>query len=243
MSYLKSSIGLKSYDWSSVDLLKNLTPESITGSREVIKSRQEHFWHDMSSEFDSKHFLIYLMNRSDLDLSDELLEFVCLWHLDEQNHYRGLRKINSVLYGFREEDIDKEIKSRQPEFELISSFMVDEFTILVSIAFDEVTSTRAYKQDFKLFDSLGPDCLSVWIRNAAKDEAAHYGNAMKLLKKNHSSRFEELPELLDKIVSFETSDGFGYNNTFIFDHDTDDFSNELLIDSKNTILEVLGREQ
>ncbi|NUX59529.1 hypothetical protein [Paraburkholderia youngii] len=243
MSYLKSSIGLKSYDWSSVDLLKYLTPERITGSRDVIKSRQEHFWHDMSAEFDSKHFLIYLMNRSDLQLSDDFLEFVCLWHLDEQNHYRGLRKINSMLYGLREEDIDEEIKSRQPEFGSISSFMVDEFTILASIAFDEVTSTRAYKQDFKLFDSLGPDCLSVWIRNATKDEAAHYGNAMKLLKKNHSSRFGELPAILDKIVGLETSDGFGYNNTFIFDHVTDDFSNELLKDSKNTILEVLGREK
>ncbi|QXI32220.1 MULTISPECIES: hypothetical protein [Pseudomonas] len=242
MSYSKSSIGLKSYDWSSVDLLKDLTSESITGSQEVIKSRQEHFWHDMSSEFDSKHFLIYLINRSDLKLSDDFLEFVCLWHLDEQNHYRGLRKINSVLYGFLEDDIDRAIKSRQPEFDSISSFMADEFTILVSIAFDEITSTRAYKQDFKLFDSLGPDCLSEWIRNAAKDEAAHYGNAIKLLKKNHSSRFNELPVILDKIVSLETSDGFGYNNTFIFDHDTDDFSNELLIDSKNTILEVLGRE-
>lgn len=126
MSYLKPAIGLKSYDWSSVDLLKNLTPQSITDSREVIMSRQEHFWHDMSSEFDSKHFLMYLMNRSDLYLSDEFLEFVCLWHLDDAE---------------------------------------------------------------------------------------------------------------------STSDGFGYNNTFIFDHDTDDFSNELLIDSKNTILEVLGREQ
>lgn len=62
------------------------------------------------------------------------------------------------------------------------------------------------------------------------------------MKKNHSSRFNELPVILDKIVSLETSDEFGYNNTFIFDHDTDDFSNELLIGSKNTILEVLGRE-
>ncbi|MCY1553441.1 hypothetical protein D9M68_899250 [compost metagenome] len=60
--------------------------------------------------------------------------------------------------------------------------MSDEFTILVSIAFDEITSTRAYKQDFKLFDSLGPRCLSTWIRNAARDEAAHYGNALKLIK-------------------------------------------------------------
>lgn len=195
----------------------------------------------MSSEFDSKHFLTYLLKRPDLQLSDEFLEFVCLWHLDEQNHYRGLRKINSVLYAQSEASIDEKIRSRKPDFDSIAPFLCDEFTILLSIAFDEITSTRAYKQDFYLFDSLGPLCLSTWIRNAARDEAAHYGNAMKLLKLNHSSRFEEAPRLLDNIVSFESSQGYAYKNTFIFDHDTDDFSTALLNHSRSTILEVLGR--
>ncbi|MCI0912852.1 hypothetical protein ACIPZC_14910 [Pseudomonas sp. NPDC089743] len=241
MNYKKTAIGLKSYDWSSVELLNDLSPTSITGCKEKIKSREENFWHDMSSEFDSKHFLTYLLSRNDLDLSDEFLEFVCLWHLDEQNHYRGLRKINSVLYGQSEASIDERIRSREPDFRSIAPFLADEFTVLLSIAFDEITSTRAYKQDFNLFDSLGPDCLSTWIRNAARDEAAHYGNAIKLLKLNHSSRFEEAPDLLDNIVSYESSQAFLYQNTFIFDHDTDDFSTALLNHSRSTILEVLGR--
>ena len=195
----------------------------------------------MSSEFDSKHFLRYLLDRKDLALTDAFIEFICLWHLDEQNHYRGLRKINSVLYQRSECEIHAEINSRKPNFDKISPLLSDEFTILVSIAFDEITSTRAYKQDFKLFDSLGPRCLSTWIRNAARDEAAHYGNALKLIKLNHSSRLPELSEILNNIVSFETSEDFNYHNTFIFDHDTDDFSHELLVCSKNTILEVFGR--
>ena len=241
MSYTKTAIGLKCYDWSSVDLLKNLSPRTIVGCKKKIEERQQHFWHDMSSEFDSKHFLTYLMKRRDLSFSDEFLEFVCLWHLDEQNHYRGLRKINSVLYSQSEEFIDHAIKSREPDFSSISPFLRDEFTILLYIAFVEITSTRAYKQDFDLFDSLGPDCLSTWIRNAARDEAAHYGNAMKILKLHHTSRFGEASKFLDEIVSFETAQTFHYQNTFIFDHDTDDFSIDLLNRSRCTILEILGR--
>ncbi|MDF5953342.1 hypothetical protein P4193_25220 [Pseudomonas aeruginosa] len=101
----------------------------------------------MSSEFDSINFLRYLFGRRDIQFSNEFIEFVCLWHLDEQNHYRGLRKINSVLYSMPEDMIDREIRSNSPDFSHIEDFMKDEFTILLSIAFDEVTSTRAYKQD------------------------------------------------------------------------------------------------
>lgn len=118
-----------------------------------------------------------------------------------------------------------------------------EFTILLSIAFDEITSTRAYKQDFELFDSLGPSCLSTWIRNAAKDEAAHYGNAIKILKLRHQPRLKEAPAVLESILTHETSQTFTYNNTFIFDHDTDDFSHDLLRHSKTTIIETLERHQ
>ncbi|MDF5949712.1 hypothetical protein P4129_31255 [Pseudomonas aeruginosa] len=108
-----------------------------------------------------------------------------------------------------------------------------------SIAFDEVTSTRAYKQDVSFFDSFENESLSTWIRYAARDEAAHYGNAMKILRLNHSHRFDEVEAILDKIVEFETSESFDYQRTFIFDHDTDDFSHVLLKDSRDTILEVL----
>ncbi|MBF8743564.1 hypothetical protein [Pseudomonas guariconensis] len=241
MNHTKTAINLKYYDWSSVELLKDLTPDTITGCRKRINIRQRNFWHDMSSEFDSRHFLTYLLRREDLFLSDEFLEFFCLWHLDEQNHYRGLRKINSVLYAQSEEHIDQKIKSRKPDFELISPFLRDEFTILLSIAFDEITSTRAYKQDFELYDSLGPHCLSTWIRHAARDEAAHYGNAIKLLKLHHTSRFEEASDFLSDIIDFESSHAFTYQNTFIFDHDTDDFSNVLFHQSRTTILDTLGK--
>lgn len=241
MGYIKTAIGLKCHDWSSVELLKELSPATITKNKKDIKRRQENLWHDMSSEFDSKHFLLYLLKRKDLNLSDEFLEFTCLWHLDEQNHYRGLRKINSVLYGQSEELIERQLNAREPDFGAIEKFLTDEFTILLSIAFDDITSTRAYKQDFDFFDSLGPSCLSTWIRNAARDEAAHYGNTITILKLRHSSRLKEAPTILDNILAHETSQSFTYNNTFLFDHNTDDFSHELLQHSKSTIIGALER--
>lgn len=137
--------------------------------------------------------------------------------------------------------IDQQMLLRKPAFEHLTSYLRDEFTILLSIAFDEITSTRAYKQDFELFDSLGPHCLSTWIRNAARDEATHYANAMTLLKRGHSERFAEAADFLGDIVNLETSETFGYHNTFIFEHDTDDFSKALLSHSRITILDALGR--
>lgn len=239
MSNVKSGIGLKSYEWSSLELLKGLSIEQIKSNPSKLEERRPFFWHDMSSEFDSINFLRYLFCRRDIQFSNEFIEFVCLWHLDEQNHYRGLRKINSVLYSMPEDMIDREIRSNSPDFSHIEDFMKDEFTILLSIAFDEVTSTRAYKQDVSFFDSFENESLSTWIRYAARDEAAHYGNAMKILRLNHSHRFDEVEAILDKIVEFETSESFDYQRTFIFDHDTDDFSHVLLKDSRDTILEVL----
>ncbi|MDX4046933.1 hypothetical protein QYP04_33450 [Pseudomonas aeruginosa] len=153
MSNVKSGIGLKSYEWSSLELLKGLSIEQIKSNPSKLEERRPFFWHDMSSEFDSINFLRYLFGRRDIQFSNEFIEFVCLWHLDEQNHYRGLRKINSVLYSMPEDMIDREIRSNSPDFSHIEDFMKDEFTILLSIAFDEVTSTRAYKQDVSFFDS------------------------------------------------------------------------------------------
>lgn len=240
MSSVKSAIGLKSYDWSSVELLRDVQRSDIKTPQHIIDARRENFWHDMSSEFDSINFIKYLFSKNDIAFTDEFVEFVCLWHLDEQNHYRGLRKINSILYGMSEPDIDREISRSEPNFDSISEFMRDEFTILLSIAFDEVTSTRAYNQDRPLFDSMGPSCLSDWIKYAARDEAAHYGNSIKLIKLRHSHRLGEAKEILDNIFTFETGEHFTYNRTFIFDHDTDDFSRELLEDSRKTIYDVLG---
>ncbi|MEN1597393.1 hypothetical protein AAIG97_20720, partial [Pseudomonas aeruginosa] len=164
MSNVKSGIGLKSYEWSSLELLKGLSIEQIKSNPSKLEERRPFFWHDMSSEFDSINFLRYLFGRRDIQFSNEFIEFVCLWHLDEQNHYRGLRKINSVLYSMPEDMIDREIRSNSPDFSHIEDFMKDEFTILLSIAFDEVTSTRAYKQDVSFFDSFENESLSTWIR-------------------------------------------------------------------------------
>ena len=239
MQYRKSAIGLKSHDWSSVELLKGLSRFDIKCTEELIEEKRSNLWHDMSSEFDSKHFLNFIFTKTELQPSDNFVEFACLWHLDEQNHYRGLRQINSVLYGISETDIDARMNSRTPNFASISHFLNDEFSILISIAFDEYTSTRAYQQDFPVFDQFGPDCLSAWIRNAARDEATHYGNAIKILKKNHQHRFAEVEEFIARLIIHETSEDFRYENTFILDHDTDDFSLSMFEESRNAITRSL----
>ncbi len=53
MSNVKSGIGLKSYEWSSLELLKGLSIEQIKSNPSKLEERRPFFWHDMSSEFDS----------------------------------------------------------------------------------------------------------------------------------------------------------------------------------------------
>lgn len=240
----KTNMPLKSYEWSSIDLLKDLSRKDIICTEEFKNYRESFFWHDMGSEYDSINFLYYLMRNESLNLSNDFLEFVSIWYLDEQNHYRGMRKIVSTIYNVDEDEVDNIVKSKSSDFNEISSFLCDEFTILLSIAFDEITSTRAYKQDFKIYDKFGSESMSKWVRLAARDEAAHYANAMMLLNKHHSHRFGEAPGILNKIVKMEISDGFEYNNTFIFDHDTVEFTDDLIASSRDSMLKaLLGREQ
>ncbi|MGV8664164.1 hypothetical protein ACV357_34365, partial [Pseudomonas aeruginosa] len=79
------------------------------------------------------------------------------------------------------------------------------------------------------------ESLSTCIRYAARDEAAQYGNAMKILRLNHSLRFDEVEAILELIVEVETSESFVYQRIFIFDHDTGDVSHGVLKDIRDTI--------
>ena len=139
------------HEWSSETILSG---SKIATSAEALKlraARRSYFFHDMSSEYDSKHLAKYLAE-SNISLSDEFWNMCEVWLRDEQNHYVGLRRINNLLYGESIEDIDSRVTSRQPDFKPIQHLIDDEFRILVSIAFDEITSARAYAYDRGAYD-------------------------------------------------------------------------------------------
>lgn len=163
------------------------------------------------------------------------------WLRDEQNHYIGLRQIYHKIYGDNIKEIDAIIKSRKPDFTPISHLLKDEFSILIAIAFDEITSARAYAQDRETYEAIGGKAMLDWVKLAGRDEGVHAGNALSLIRYNHRSRLSEIPEHVRLICDYETKDNVTYHGTFLFDHDTDDFSRELLEKSGDTLCSHFNR--
>ena len=165
------------------------------------------------------------------------------WLRDEQNHYVGLREIYHRLYDVPIPEIDHMIKTRVPNFGPIAHLIEDEFSLLVAVAFDEITSARAYAYDRDTFENLGGAPFLQWVKFAGRDEGVHARNAMEFLKHAHAHRLGEVSERVDAICNYELAGEVVYNGTFLFDHDTDDFSKDLLMESGRTLCSFFNQER
>lgn len=228
------------HEWSSEAILRDSKVSNSPEALELRTIRRPYFFHDMSSEYDSKHLAKYLAE-SDIDLSDEFWNMCEVWLRDEQNHYVGLRRINNLLYGEAVENIANRVTSREPNFEPIQHLIEDEFKILVSIAFDEITSARAYAYDRNAYETLGGKTFLKWVKYAGRDEGCHANNALSLLAHSYGNRLNEVHEHVEKICQYDLTGNVDYHGTFLFDHDTDDFSNDLLKESAKTLCSYFGQ--
>lgn len=208
----------------------------------LAETRRPYFEHDMSSEYDSVHLSNYL-KLSGMVLSDGFDMLHDAWLRDEQNHYVGLREIYHRLYDVSRDDIDIQIMGRIPDFTPISHLIEDEFSLLVAVAFDEITSARAYAYDRDTFAELGGEPFLRWVKYAGRDEGVHARNALELLKHEHGHRLKEIPDRVDAICSYELVGDVSYHGTFLFDHDTDDFSKDLLAESGRTLCSFFKQER
>lgn len=125
--------------------------------------------------------------------------------------------------------------SRKPNFEPIAHLIPGEFSLLVAIAFDEITSARAYAHDRNTFFQLGGTPFLTWVKYAGRDEAVHARNALKLLEHRHSHRRNDIAAQVEAICNYDLVGQIEYHGTFLFDHDTDDFSKSLLAESGRTL--------
>lgn len=228
------------HEWSSEEILKDSVLHETSEAHKLRAARRSYFFHDMTSEYDSVHLQKYMVENK-INLSDEFWNMCKFWLRDENNHYIGLRRINNLLYGESIESIDERVMSRIPNFEPIKHLIDDEFKILVSIAFDEITSARAYAYDRKNYEKLGGSAFLKWVKYAGRDEACHAHNALSLLSHNYGSRLSEIHEHVDRICQYDLTGEVSYHGTFLFDHDTDDFSSDLLRESGNTLCSYFGQ--
>ncbi|MBB4189037.1 hypothetical protein GGE07_005717 [Sinorhizobium terangae] len=240
--YTSKGFEAKYHLWSSLDVLGPDGSAPVGKWTELAEERRPYFEHDMSSEYDSIHLLNYLKSQGML-LSDGFKTLHEAWLRDEQNHYAGLREIYHRLYDTPREEIDRKIKGRIPDFRPIAHLIQDEFSLLVAVAFDEITSARAYAYDRDTYTALGGEPFLTWVKYAGRDEGVHARNALELLKYAHGHRLNELAERVDAICQYELAGDLHYHGTFLFDHDTDDFSKELFVESGRTLCSFFNHER
>jgi hypothetical protein len=171
---------------------------------------------DVYSEGDSQILYDHLLSRRD-ELNHDFLVMLDLWLEDELKHYEALRRTYRCLSGVSYGQMDRSFQQRIHNLEPIQMLLQDEFTILVTLMFDEIGSVYSYRRDLaEYYRYFGTEIQQV-AYHLVKDEGAHFGNAAELLLWHHPHRLREVPALLTEIVALERRLG-KYYQVFFLDH-------------------------
>lgn len=202
-------------EWRSDDVFADRQAVQ-TQNTDLKRKAAEIFENDVAAEFDARHLSVRLAPIIG-GWPTEIGVFMDSWNRDEDNHYRGLRRLLHEVTGEREESIHARMKTRRPDFSGIELFIDDPFRFLVALAYDECVTVQAYATDYPLYDALGPGA-GRWVRLANRDEALHYGNAVRLVRHLYRHRLDEIPVLLERLLAHDTQRA-PYKATFLLDHD------------------------
>jgi hypothetical protein len=171
---------------------------------------------DVFSEADSLVLYNYLMARQG-ELSPGFLSMLALWLADEKKHYEALRRVYHMLAGVSFAEMDRLFADRVPETEPIAMVLEDEFTVLVTMMFDEIGSVYSYRRDLvEYYCHFGPEIQKVG-HHLVRDEGMHFNNAAELLLFYHADRLDEVPAFLHAISELESQLGT-YYKSFFLDH-------------------------
>ena len=171
---------------------------------------------DVYSEGDSQSLYDHIIGRSN-EMSPAFLAMLKLWLTDELKHYEALRRTNHCIAGISFKAMDKQFADRVHEIGPIAAVLVDEFTVLVTLMFDEIGSVYSYRRDlWEYYRHYGPAIQRIG-HHLIQDEGMHFNNAAVLLLNQYRDRFDEVPNLLTQIGSLETHLK-KYHKTFFLDH-------------------------
>jgi hypothetical protein len=171
---------------------------------------------DVYSEGDSQSLYDYIQSRADR-MSPEFLAMLDLWLEDELKHYEALRRTYHCIAGVDFADMNRQFAQRVHEIEPIEMVLADEFTLLVTLMFDEIGSVYSYRRDlWEYYRHFGTAIQKIG-HHLVKDEGMHFNNAAELLLTKHHHRLGEVPELLERISALEKSLQ-KYHKTFFLDH-------------------------
>jgi len=215
-----SSIRLQQHQWQSSEVLPldhQIPPQHlINAPTGVVENFGLLLSRDVYSEGDSQILYDHLLSRRD-ELNHDFLVMLDLWLEDELKHYEALRRTYRCLSGVSYGEMDRSFQQRVHNLEPIGMLLQDEFTILVTLMFDEIGSVYSYRRDLaEYYCYFGTEIRQV-AHHLVKDEGTHFGNAAELLLWHHPHRLREVPALLGEIVALERRLG-KYYQVFFLDH-------------------------
>ena len=171
---------------------------------------------DVYSEGDSQALYDYIFTRAD-EMSPEFLAMLDLWLKDELKHYEALRRTYHCIAGVDFAEMNRQFAARVHEIEPIEMVLKDEFTLLVTLMFDEIGSVYSYRRDlWEYYRHFGAAIQKIG-HHLVKDEGMHFNNAAELLLTKHPHRLGEVKVLLEQISALEKS-LHKYHKTFFLDH-------------------------
>ena len=185
-------------------------PADVVANFRTLLSR------DVFSEGDSQLLYDYVLDRK-CEMSDAFIQMLTLWLQDELKHYEGLRRVYRSIAHVSYDEMDRIFAARTHSIEPIQTLLKDEFTILVSLMFDELGSVYSYRRDLKEYYRHFDTAIRKMGHHLVRDEGMHFNNAAEVLLTQHAHRLSEVPELLDSISRLEKS-LTTYHKTFFLDH-------------------------
>jgi hypothetical protein len=171
---------------------------------------------DVYSEGDSQSLYDYIMTRFN-EMSPAFIAMLDLWLADELKHYEALRRTYHCLAGVDFAEMNRQFAARIHEIKPIELVLADEFTLLVTMMFDEIGSVYSYRRDlWEYYRHFGTAIQKIG-HHLVKDEGMHFNNAAELLLTYHQHRLAEVKGLLEQISALEQS-LHKYHQTFFLDH-------------------------
>lgn len=171
---------------------------------------------DVYSEGDAQILYDYIMARRE-KMSPAFLQMLDLWLQDELKHYEALRRVYHCITKVNFAQMDQTFAHRDHHFEPIKMVLEDEFTMLVTLMFDEIGSVYSYRRDLHEYYCHFRGGICQIGHHLVKDEGQHFHNAAEILLAYHFGRLSEVEELLHNISELETNLK-RYYKTFFLDH-------------------------
>lgn len=194
-----------------------ISPEYLAlAPTEVVQNFSALLSRDVYSEGDAQSLYDYIIDRRQ-EMSPAFLAMLELWLADELKHYEALRRTYHCVAGVDFATMDRQFSQRIHEIEPIKMVLADEFTLLVTLMFDEIGSVYSYRRDLQEYYRHFGAAIQRIGHHLVKDEGMHFSNAAELLLTHHHHRLSEVPDFLAKIATLEKNLQ-KYHKTFFLDH-------------------------